>query len=74
MTPLTKTVARKSTSAGPNRRAFVVMLASGDLIGFRDERRRKVYWRTLRGCYEDAIKAEVARERQLKKAAKKAKR
>jgi len=50
------------------------MLASGDLIGFRDERRRKVYWRTLRGCYEDAIKAEVARERQLKKAAKKAKR
>lgn len=69
-TPLSKPVARKSTGNGPNRRRFVVTLAPGDVIGFRDERRRKMYWLPITACYEMAIRAEVERVRIEKRKAK----
>ena len=69
-TPLSKPVARKSLTNGPNRRRFVVTLAPGDVIGFRDERRRHIYWLTLTACYEMAVRAEVERIRIEKRKAK----
>lgn len=65
-TPLHKSVARKSNGNGPNRRRFVITIEPGDVIGFRDERRRKTYYLSLAGCYEMAIKAEVAAKRREK--------
>jgi hypothetical protein len=72
MTPLSKAVARKSTGLGPNRRRYVVTLAPGDVIGFRDERRRKNYWISIAACYEYAIRAEVARKKAERAKEKKA--
>ena len=71
MTPLTKQVARKSTGNGPNRRRYVVTLAPGDVIGFRDERRRKTFWLSISACYELAIRSDVAAEKRMKKKARK---
>ena len=70
MTPLHKTVARKSNGNGPNRRQFVITIEPGDVIGFRDERRRKTYYVPLAACYEMAIKAEVAAARAAKRKAR----
>lgn len=71
MTPLIKAVSRRSTSAGVNHRQYVVTLAPGDIIGFRDVRSRSTYWLPLAACYAMAVRAEVARKRAEKAAARK---
>jgi hypothetical protein len=63
MTPLQKPVRRLSQSNGVNRRQYIVTLAPGDIIGFRDARTRTTYWTPLALCYAQAVRAEVARQR-----------
>jgi hypothetical protein len=70
-TPLAKPVSRRSTGAGVNRRQYVVTLAPGDIIGFRDVRSRTTYWLPLAACYAQAVRAEVARRRAEKAAKRK---
>lgn len=72
MTPLDRTVRRRSKGFGVNRRSFVVSLEVGDLIGFRDLRRRKTYYLPLATCYALAVKAEVAQRKAEKAKATKA--
>jgi len=71
MTPLAKTISRRSSGNGVNRRQYVVTLAPGDIIGFRDVRARMTYWLPLAACYAMAVRAEVARKRAEKAAARK---
>lgn len=73
-TPLAKPVSRRSTGNGVNRRQFVVTIAPGDVIGFRDVRARSTYWLPLATCYALAVRAEVARKRAERAAARKSKR
>lgn len=73
-TPLRKAIRRVSAGNGVNRRQFVVTLAPGDLIGFRDLRSRTTYWLPLAACYAHAVAADVARRRAEKAAARQAKR
>jgi hypothetical protein len=63
MTPLRKAVSRVSSGNGVNRRHFVVTLAPGDMIGFRDVRTRPTYWTSLAHCYGLAVRQQVAKDR-----------
>lgn len=63
MTPLTKPVKRASTGFGVNRRPFVVILDSPDLIGFRDRKSRRIWWTTLAACYALAVRQQVAADK-----------
>jgi hypothetical protein len=72
MTPLKKSVSRVSTGNGVNRRQFVVQLAPGDVIGFRDVRTRRWSWTTLAHCYALAVRQQVAKERADRAAKRKA--
>lgn len=69
-TELNKPVSRKSTAAHRGRK-FVVTLAPGDVIGFREERTRKTYWISLAGCFDFAVRVEVAAAKAAKQKAKK---
>ena len=71
MTPLKKEVRRLSTGSGVNRRQYIVTLAPGDVIGFRDLRTRQNYWISLALCYALAVRQQVAKERADKAAKKK---
>jgi hypothetical protein len=62
-TKLTRDLSRQSTGLGVNRRRFVITLAPGDVIGFRDLRSRKTYWTSLALCYAMAVRQTVAKER-----------
>ena len=73
MTPLKKAVHRVSTANGVNRKQYVVTLAPGDVIGFRDVRTRKAYWTSLARCYALAVRINLDHERAEKRKAKKAK-
>jgi len=70
-TELTKEVRRKSSGLGINRRQYMVTLAPGDTIGFRDLRTRKTFWTSLAACYAMAVRQEVAFEKSQKAKAKK---
>lgn len=70
-TPLHKPVSRLSAGNGVNRRRYVVTLAPGDVIGFRDARTRTTYWTTLASCYAATVRAEVARKREDQRKARK---
>jgi len=73
MTPLKKPVVRLSCANGVNRKRYVVTIAPGDLIGFRDVRTRTTFWLPLSQCYSLAVRAETmrrARERAAKRAAR----
>jgi hypothetical protein len=70
-TKLTKEVRRSATGLGVNRRPFVVTLAPGDVIGFRDAKTRRTYWTTLQHCYALAVRQTVAWEKAQKAKAKK---
>jgi len=48
-----------------------VILAPGDVIGFRAERTRKIYWIGLSACFDLAVKLEVAAQRAASKSSKK---
>lgn len=65
-----RTVARKT--ALPHRgRRIVVTLDSGDLIGLRPERTRRIEYITVAAAYDMAVKQRVAFERAQKRKAKK---
>jgi hypothetical protein len=70
MTPLNKTVQRRTTGSHRGRR-FIVILEPGDVIGFRAERTRKVFYTSLAACYDMAVRQHALAERAAKKAAKK---
>jgi hypothetical protein len=65
LTPLNKTVNRRTIGTHRGRR-FVVILEPGDVIGFRPERTRTVFYTTLAACFDMAVRQHVA----AKKAAK----
>lgn len=63
MTDLTKTVARvtrKTVHEASRDRQIVVILEPPGQIGFRLKGTRKVFWLSVEGCYQAAVKAEVA--------------
>lgn len=66
-TRLAREVRRQSTGNGVNRRQYIITLAPGDVIGFRDVRTRTTYWTTLAQCYALAVRQEVARQRDERK-------
>jgi len=67
MTPLNKALSRRSIGTHRGRR-IVVILAPGDVIGFRAERTRKVFWTTLAACADMAVRQQVLADRAAKKA------
>ena len=69
MTPLNKSLSRRTTGTHRGRR-FVVILEPGDVIGFRPERTRKVFYTTLAACFDMAVRQQVATDRLAKKKAK----
>lgn len=72
MTPLTKSVKRKAL--GRHRgRGFAVILEPGDIIGFRVERSRTVFYTTLAACFDMAVRQQVLADRAAKKAKRKKK-
>ena len=66
MTPLLKTIARRTVNPHRGRR-IVVTLESGDLIGLRHERTRRVEYVPIAAMFDYAIKARVMAERQARK-------
>lgn len=70
MTPLNKTVTRRTISNHRGRR-FVVILEPGDVIGFRPERTRKVFYTTLAACFDMAVRQQVIADRAAKRKGKK---
>lgn len=78
MTDLTKTVHRRSMAIAPSvRRRLIVALMPGDVIGFREEGRRKWYTAPISRVFvhvanwnADAERAEKKRQKALKKLAK----
>jgi hypothetical protein len=52
---------------------IVVMLAPPDLIGFRFERTRKVYWTTIAACMDMAVRQEVVAKQLARKKARRSK-
>ena len=70
MTPLNRPVSRRSVGNHRGRR-LVVILLPGDVIGFRAERTRKVFYTTLAACADMAMRQQVMAERAAKKRNKK---
>lgn len=66
MTPLNKSLARRTIGAHRGRR-FVVVLEPGDVIGFRPERTRTTFYTTLAACFDMAVRQHVAAERAAKR-------
>lgn len=69
MTPLNKQVSRRSIGTHRGRR-MVVILAPGDVIGFRAERTRRVFWTTIAACADMAVRQHVLADRAAEKSAK----
>jgi hypothetical protein len=78
MTPIKKAVKRRTdcnfANYGPDRRAIVVSIEPGDVLGFRLLRTRKTYIIGITDAMRYAVRLEVARERAEKAAARKLKR
>jgi hypothetical protein len=70
-TALTKPVKRRTIGRHRGAR-FVAMLEPGDLIGFRIERKRRVFYTTLAACFDLAVRQQVAADKAAKRAARKA--
>lgn len=66
MTPLNRSVSRRTIGNHRGRR-FVAILEPGDVIGFRAERTRKVFYTTLAACFDLAVRQAVIAERAAKK-------
>ena len=66
MTDLLKQLKRRSTGTHRGRR-IVVILAPGDVIGFRAERTRRVFWTSLAACFDMAVRSEVLAVRAAKR-------
>jgi hypothetical protein len=66
MTPLSKSLSRRTIGTHHGRR-LVVILEPGDVIGFRAERTRKVFYTTLAACADMAMRQAVIAERAAKR-------
>lgn len=66
MTPLNKSLSRRTIGQHRGRR-LVVILLPGDVIGFRAERTRKVFYTTLAACADMAMRQQVLAERAAKR-------
>lgn len=62
VTDLIKPIKRKATRPHQGR-SYTVVLMPGDVIGFRPERSRKIFYVTLAACYDLAVRQTVAAER-----------
>lgn len=71
-TELKKQVARRAVGTGVNRKPFTVILAPGDVIGFRDHKSRRIWWTSLQHCYAMAVRQTVAFEKAERARARKA--
>ncbi len=69
MTPLAKSLSRRTIGTHRGRR-FVVILEPGDVIGFRPERTRTVFYTTLAACFDMAVRQHVAAKKAAKKKGK----
>lgn len=69
MTPLNKQVSRRSIGTHRGRR-MIVILAPGDVIGFRVERSRTVFYTPLAACFDMAVRQHVAAEKAAKRKSK----
>jgi hypothetical protein len=72
MTPTHKRTVRLSSDVSGRRRAIVVIVGPGSLLGFREHGTRKVYETTAGACYSLAVKQHVAAVKAAKLAARKA--
>ena len=70
MTPLSKSLSRRTIGMHRGRR-FVVILEPGDVIGFRPERTRKTFYTTLAACFDMAVRQQVLADRAAKRKGKK---
>lgn len=66
MTPLNKSLSRRTVGQHRGRR-FVVILEPGDVIGFRAERTRRVFYTTLAACFDMAVRQQVLADRAAKR-------
>ena len=66
MTPLNRELSRRTIGTHRGRR-MIVILAPGDVIGFRAERTRKVFWTTVAACADMAMRQQVLADRAAKK-------
>lgn len=66
MTDLKRAVRRRTIGLHRGRR-IMVSLEPGDLLGLRQERCHRTEFITLAACYDMAVKARVASERQANK-------
>ena len=73
MTDLRKRVKRRTIASFCGRR-IVVSLHPGDVIGLREERRRKEFLLSIEGAFHYAVMLEVERRKRERAAARKAKR
>ena len=69
MTDLKKTVRRRTIGSHRGMR-YVVTLEPGDVIGFRQERKRRTFYTSLAACFDMAVRQQVAAEKAAKKAAR----
>ena len=69
MTPITKTVKRRTVGSHRGRR-IVVSLHPGDVLGFREERTRKEYTVLISSAYIYAVRLEVERRAREKREAR----
>jgi len=66
VTPLNRELSRRTIGTHRGRR-MIVILAPGDVIGFRAERTRKVFWTTVAACADMAMRQQVLADRAAKK-------
>lgn len=64
MTDLRKRIKRRTLTRHRGRR-IVVTLHPGDVIGFREEHRRREFLVSIAGAYEYAVRLEIERRRAL---------
>ena len=67
MTDLRRRVKRRTVNSHRGRR-IVVSLLPGDVLGFREERTRKEYLLSIAGAYVYAVRLEVERRKQERRA------
>jgi hypothetical protein len=70
VTPLSKSLQRRTIGTHHGRR-LVVILEPGDVIGFRAERTRKVFYTTLAARADTAMRQAVIAAKQAKRKGKK---
>lgn len=69
--PLKRESAAAVHSGGRARMIIIELRPPGDLVGFRLERTRTTYSLPVAWCYREAVRAEMARQKAERKAARK---